>query len=79
MMGKSMDIESLKKSWKAPFVLRDQRILDQFSGGLLNARTLANHDSKGTGPKGRFRVGNRIAYPIAALIEWLEERTRDAK
>lgn len=69
-----MQLHELADSWHAPYVLRDQGILDKFSGGLLNARTLANHDSRGTGPKGKFRVGNRIAYPVNELVKWLRER-----
>lgn len=38
--------------------------------------TLANADSRGTGPEGRILIGNVVAYPRDALIAWLEARSR---
>ncbi len=70
--------EAMKQNWPSPIVVRDQRHLDRFAGGLLNARTLANHDSLGTGPKGRVRVGRKVGYPVDSLIEWMRERGQAA-
>lgn len=61
--------QELADAWKAPIVSRGE--VGLFSGGLLNARTLANHDSLGTGPKGRLRIGRKVAYPVAELIAWM--------
>jgi hypothetical protein len=66
--------EEMRKRWHAPVVVRNQAHLDRFSGGLLNAGTLANHDSAGTGPKGRIRFGRKVAYPVDSLVEWMRER-----
>jgi len=66
------DLNRLVTTWGAPFVSRKQ--VAKFSGGLLNPRTLANYDCKGEGPRERFRVGRDVAYPVDALIEWLEKR-----
>jgi hypothetical protein len=68
------NFKALVDAWPAPLVARSQKQLDRFSGGLLNAKTLANHDSLGTGPKGKVRIGNKVAYPKLALAEWLKER-----
>jgi hypothetical protein len=48
-------------------------------GGLVSAGTLANEDAAGTGPRGRFYVGRRAAYPRESLIEWLRERATTTK
>lgn len=69
--------EEMARSWEAPVVVREQRALDRFSGGLLNARTLANHDSAGTGPKGKIKVGKKVAYPKWALVEWMTRMRSD--
>lgn len=65
----SFDLTTLADSWPAPLVSRNQQQLDKFSGGILNARTLANADCLGTGPKGRVRVGRKVAYPVDSLID----------
>jgi hypothetical protein len=69
------DITELAKRWPSPLVARDQKQLDKFSGGILNARTLANEDSLGTGPKGRIKVGRKVAYPVESLIQWMRDKT----
>ncbi|OEU61717.1 MAG: hypothetical protein BA870_01360 [Desulfuromonadales bacterium C00003094] len=69
--------EELERQWPAPVVARDQRTLDRFSGGLLNAKTLANHDSAGTGPEGKIKVGKKVAYPTKALVAWMIQRKSD--
>lgn len=40
--------KELSTKWPSPIVARAQ--VERFSGGLLNARTLANLDSIGEGP-----------------------------
>ena len=69
------DFQELARRWHSPIVVRSQVQLDKFSGGLLNARTLANEDSLGTGPDQRIRVGRKIAYPVDSLIRWIEQRS----
>ena len=68
------DFNKLAAAWSSPLVARSQHQLDKFSGGILNARTLANADCLGTGPKGRVRVGRKVAYPVDSLIEWMQAK-----
>lgn len=75
----AFDLCQLAESWPAPLVARDQKHLDKFSGGLLNASTLAAEDSRGTGPKGRVRVGRKVAYPVESLIEWMQSKLEVTK
>jgi hypothetical protein len=68
------DFDELAEKWPAPIVARDQRQLDKFSGGLICARTLANYDCQGLGPKPKIKVGRKVAYPVGALVEFLKKR-----
>jgi hypothetical protein len=68
------DLTTLADNWPSPLVARNQQQLDKFSGGILNARTLANEDSLGTGPKGRVKCGRKIAYPVMSLVDWMKAK-----
>lgn len=67
------DLSKLAASWPSPLVSRDS--VEKFTGGAITQRTIANHDSKGIGPQGRFKIGRKVCYPVNAFIEWLETRT----
>jgi len=71
---KKIDLNVLVVTWDSPLVSRDQATLDKFSGGLLNARTLANADSLGVGPKGKIVMGRKVAYTKESLVEWMESK-----
>lgn len=53
-----------------PVILRER--VAELTGGLIAPKTLANHDSRGTGPARRVRIGKRVGYPAADLLAWLE-------
>ena len=65
---------ALADNWPSPLVARDQKQLDKFSGGLLNARTLANCDALQIGPKNRVKFGRKVAYPVDSLVEWMQDK-----
>jgi len=67
--------QEMVKAWGSPVVPRQK--VGQFSGGLLNPRTMANLDCLGVGPKSKRRVSNRIVYRTKDLAEWLEERSSE--
>ena len=66
------DFSKLFEKWPSPLVARPE--VSRFSGGILNSKTMANHDSNGTGPAGRVKIGRKVAYPVDSLIAWLESR-----
>lgn len=66
------DFSKLFEQWPSPFVARSE--VPRFSGGLLNSKTMANHDSLGTGPGGRLKIGRKVAYEKNSLIAWIESR-----
>ena len=73
MADKKPDLSFMANNWPSRIVAR-HRIYD-FSGGSMSSKYIANLDSRGEGPKGRFRVGRKICYPVDSLIAWLEERS----
>ena len=65
----------MAEKWRTPFVARDR--VAEFSGGILHPRTMANLDSNGKGPKGRIRVGRKVAYEVNELCKWLASRAQE--
>lgn len=59
-------------STKLPPVISRERIED-YLGGIISSKRLANLDSLGEGPP-RFRVGRKVAYRTDLLLEWLSTR-----
>lgn len=43
-------------------------------GGMVSSKTLANADSLGIGPDGRFKIGRKVCYQTDLLLDWLEKR-----
>lgn len=70
------DFQFLKKHWPSGIVARTA--VAEFSGGLLDAKTLANLDSLGDGPP-KGRLGRKIFYRVDDLISWMEVRTEEVK
>ena len=60
--------------WPSSIVARAE--IKKFTGGGISSKTLANADSKGIGPAGRFIVGRRVCYPVPAFINWLRQNAR---
>ena len=77
MTEKKPDFSSLAEKWPSPFVARQE--VEKFTGGIMSVKYLANLDCQGLGPKGRLKVGRKIAYPVCDFISWLEARTTIAK
>ena len=67
------NFKELADRWPSAWVSRQQ--IGTFTGGTISEKYAANLDSRGLGPKGRIRVGRKIAYPVTSLIEWLENRS----
>ena len=63
--------ECLKEKWKSNIVLRSQ--LSKFSGGILNPSTMAKLDCKGQGIGKVVKQGQKVAYEIDDVINWLEK------
>ena len=60
----------------APEILTRQKI-QELTGGLISAKTLANLDSEGKGITPRFRIGGKAAYSKDATIRFLKNRCKE--
>ena len=69
--------EEMAERWKSPVVARTE--IEAFTGGAMKEKYIANLDSAGLGPAGRFRIGRKIVYPVRPLVEWLESRATEVK
>lgn len=76
MKTSEISFKSLAEKWPSAFVARTE--VSNFSGGLVNVKTIANLDSQKQGPP-RVRVGRKIAYPVDSFIQWLESRAEVCK
>ena len=65
-------IDEMADRWPSNIVARKE--IGNFSGGILSPKTLANMDSKGEGPEGRFIICNQTAYPIQKIIKFMKDR-----
>jgi len=63
----------MAERWKSPIVARTE--IETFTGGAIKEKYIANMDSAGLGPPGRFRVGRKVVYPVSELVEWLVSRS----
>ncbi|MEN6374591.1 MAG: hypothetical protein ABFD75_07410 [Smithella sp.] len=66
-------LQSLAAKWPSAWIARTE--VDAFTGGLISEKYLANLDSQGKGPEGRFRSGRKIGYPVNNFLSWLQQRT----
>ena len=66
--------DEMAERWKSPAVAREQ--ITVFSGGMMEPKYLANLDSQGKGPEGRFYCGRKVCYPTRKLTEWLKSRSK---
>ena len=69
---KMNNFQNLADKWPSAWVERNQ--LGKFSGGLIHPRTMRNYDSQGIGISEKVRIGRKVAYPVQAVITWLERR-----
>ncbi len=63
-------IKGIEARWRSNVVARSQ--IAEITGGGLSPKSLANLDSQGLGPEGRFRMGRQTVYPLPAFLTWLE-------
>lgn len=66
-----VDFSGMADRWPSTMVAREK--VEDFTGGIMNRRYLANLDAKGEGPP-RVRIGRKIAYPVIDFVAWLEAR-----
>lgn len=65
--------EKMAERWPAPIIARTEA--PTFTGGAISEKYLANLDSRGLGPAGRFHIGRKVVYPVSEFVKWLAERS----
>jgi hypothetical protein len=75
IMQNQISIEQIfdNLSRTAPEILTRQKI-NELTGGLISAKTLANLDSENDGIRPRLRIGGKVAYPREAVVAFLKNR-----
>jgi hypothetical protein len=63
--------------WPSTVIAREQT--GTFTGGLVNPRTVANHDSLGIGPKEPIAIGRRRGYTVVSFAEYIAARCGGAE
>jgi hypothetical protein len=72
----TLNLSEMANRWPSSIVAREN--VREFTGGVLNPKTLANLDSQGVGPKGRFTIGRKVVYNVCDLLTFLESRAKVA-
>jgi hypothetical protein len=72
-----LDLSYLADKWDSAVVARRESL--RFTGGTVSPGYLANLDSQGLGPEGRFKIGRNVVYPVKNFIQWLEDRAEACK
>ena len=60
------------EQWTSAVVARTE--IENFTGGMISGKYLANLDSEGKGPV-RVTMGRKVGYPVKELVEWLRGRS----
>lgn len=69
---KAPDFKHIIQSNPSGYILRKN--LTEKTGGLLHGRTMANLDSLGEGIPGRIAIGRLVAYPVQAVVDFLQSK-----
>ena len=64
--------DEIRENNPSGYILRGN--LKQATGGLLDGRTMANLDCKGEGISECIEFGRKRAYPVEAVIKFLQEK-----
>lgn len=74
-MSNNIDIIFEKLLQSLPAVIARSQV-PMLTGGMISSGTLANHDSKKTGPQGAFVANGKVCYSRESLVEWLKSKSR---
>lgn len=63
---------SMIEKWPSAVVARTH--IEEFTGGLISPKYIANLDCIGEGPP-RVLFGRKVGYPVEGLVAWLRKRS----
>ena len=64
-------IDKMAESWPSEFIARKK--IEEYTGGLITGKTIANFESKGEGPP-KIKLGRLAGYVKQPFNEWLKSR-----
>jgi hypothetical protein len=70
----NIDFSRMAAEWPSEILSRNK--VGEFTGGMIDGRTMANFDSNGEGIEDRFYIGNKTGYFVKSFIKWLESRAK---
>ena len=66
--------DEMADKWPSEVIERGRT--EEFTGGMITGRTMANLDSKGEGPEVRIKYGKKkVAYPVIPFVRWMRNRS----
>jgi hypothetical protein len=74
MDKEKISIRDLLEPVLPPIIFRNNPNFKSWTG--FSSRTVANEDSRGTGPDQRIVVSKVTGYPKESLLKWLEGKVR---
>jgi hypothetical protein len=64
-------IDEILEQWAQAFpAVFPRTAVTRLTEGIFNSRTLANHDSKGCGPKDAFMMNGKLCYRRENFLEY---------
>ncbi len=64
-------IDQMADSWFSNIVARKK--IEEFTGGMITGKTMANYESRGEGPDGKIKLGGNAGYVKPPLVDWLKK------
>ncbi len=68
-------IDQMERAW--PDLLVFRRDCEKASCGAITRKYLANLDSAGQGPAGKFTLNGKACYPAENFFQWLRTKVKE--
>ena len=65
-------LKRMSENWPSEFIARGK--IEDFTGGMMTGKSVANLESKGEGPDGSIKCGGKAGYIKGPFIDWLRPR-----
>jgi predicted DNA-binding transcriptional regulator AlpA len=72
MKQKTIDelLDRMAANWPSEFIARKK--IEEFSGGLMSGKTVANYETRKDGPP-KVKLGRLAGYPKQEFVNWLKK------
>lgn len=64
-------LDRMAERWPSEFIARKK--VEEFTGGLLTGKTVANFEARKEGPP-KIKWGRNAGYPKGPFVEWFKRR-----